>query len=214
MPTVPTSSGDVTQEVDDVEAFLPCLQQAVLLQRHARQPCVEGVLVFDLVEDHLLVPGVGRAHVLHAHALQLVHVRGEARLAHELHGLGHAERERHVQLRDAPCPLKEPEIFVHCDDLAEAGAQSAQVLDHVVELVHLAQSALPIRSHWQGVTVELRHATWASRVKLPCDRVDVLVEDPVANAGMLVDGEGAYPVGLVELVFPIQLALQSGKLRT
>mmetsp|Transcript_88404 Transcript_88404/g.247297 ORF Transcript_88404/g.247297 Transcript_88404/m.247297 type:complete len:210 (-) Transcript_88404:17-646(-) len=119
---------------------------------------------------------------------------------------------RDVQFGNAPSPMEQCEIPVNGNDLAEVRAQEAQEVHHVVELVHFAEDALPVRSPWRGGPTILRGAARARWVCGLRDRVGLSWKDNVADARVLVHREGADPVGLVELALPEELALQGSQL--
>mmetsp|Transcript_65206 Transcript_65206/g.187732 ORF Transcript_65206/g.187732 Transcript_65206/m.187732 type:complete len:212 (-) Transcript_65206:1382-2017(-) len=149
------------------------------------------------------------------HPLQVRLVLGETALADQRHRLVKAHLKKCIQLRNAPSSLKEPEVLVHRNDLPKssprlATVQLADVCDHVVELVHLALDALAVLSRGRRGARVLGRCAGAPRVGFAGHRVHV--PDAAADARVLVYGESADPVGVVELVFPEELALQCGQL--
>mmetsp|Transcript_25080 Transcript_25080/g.70309 ORF Transcript_25080/g.70309 Transcript_25080/m.70309 type:complete len:224 (-) Transcript_25080:27-698(-) len=94
----------------------------------------------------------------------------------------------------------------------EAWAQGHQIAHHVDELVDLAWCALPVSPQRRRRADVLGLPARAHRVRHAGHGVHVGRENSPADRGMLVHGEGADPVRLVQGALPEELALQGPEL--
>ena len=133
---------DSAQQVHFVEAGKASLDQTVFVKDETLQLLVEELFVLDLAQDQLCVSRVGRTHLFHSEHVQPLLVLLQVCFGKNAHALRHPLLLSTVDLCHAPCPRKEVETHVHCDQLCKRGIAEGQVA-HVIKLV-LTENALPI----------------------------------------------------------------------
>mmetsp|Transcript_21126 Transcript_21126/g.43869 ORF Transcript_21126/g.43869 Transcript_21126/m.43869 type:complete len:319 (-) Transcript_21126:484-1440(-) len=158
---------------------------------------VERIVIWNSVENLSHVFRARRLHVLHPEMTQLMAMEQEGLLRTELQALGHTYGLCLCNLSNAPCTCEQLKAWIDYDYLPELRIGCCQVSHHVRKLVHLARNALPLAEGLRRIE-KLGVPALADRMQDPGDRVCLGIGVRTADARVLVDREGADPVGPVQ----------------